>query len=63
MWLEGGWVLVFMQAMCWGSGSGGPCAKGCDGLRKGSLETRLGLEWWDSPPEGPRIFEIRTLHT
>lgn len=50
-----------MQAMCWGSGPGGPCAKGSDGLRKGPLKARLGLEWWDTPPEGQRISEIRTL--
>lgn len=62
-WWWGGWVWVFMQAMCWGSGPGGPCAKGSDGLRKGSLNTRWGLEWWDTLPEGLRIFEIRTLHT
>lgn len=43
-----GLVLGYlMQAMCWGSGPGGQCAKGSHGLRKWSLKKILSLEWWD----------------
>lgn len=58
---EVGYLL--MQAMCWGSGTGGPCAKGSDELRKRSLKKLLRLGWWDTPQEDLRVIGIRTLHT
>lgn len=57
----GGWGWI--QAMCWGSGPGWPCAKGFPGLRKGSSEKFLLLEWWDTLLEGLRVFGIHTLRT
>lgn len=46
---------MFLQAMCWGRGPGGPCAKGPEGA--------LVLGRWDTPPAGLRSLEIRTLRT
>lgn len=63
VWMEGEWSWVLMQAMCWGSGTGGPCAKGSDELRKRSLKKLLRLGWWDTLQEGLRVIGIRTLHT
>lgn len=41
-----GLVLGYlMQAMCYGSGPSGQCAKGSYGLRKWSLKKILSLEW------------------
>lgn len=58
---SGGWGWVLLRAMCWGSGPGGPCAKGSGGLRKRSLKKHLCLGWWDTLLQGLRVFGIHTF--
>lgn len=55
-----GWVINAGHVLAWWAWRA--CAKGSDGLRKGSLKFLL-LGRWDSLLEGLRAFGIRTLYT
>lgn len=55
------WIL--MQAKYWGSGTGWPCAKGFDELRKESLKKILRSGGEATLLEGLRVFGVHTLLT